>query len=67
MFVESLSTSKNPMQTLIVFLLVLLVSTFLLKMFWNKGLVPYVTILRPLKSLQEALMLSVGLMIVRGC
>lgn len=67
MLVETLTQSKNPVQTLIMFLLVLLVSTFLLQFFWNRGLVPFVSILRPLKNLQEALMLSVGLMIVRGC
>jgi hypothetical protein len=49
------------------FLLVVLVSTFLLKLVWNRGLVPFVTVLRPLKNLQEALMLSLGLVIIRGC
>lgn len=67
MFVESLTQSQKPIETLIMFLLVLLVSTFLIKFFWNRGLVPFVTVLRPIKNLQEALMLSFGLMIIRGC
>jgi len=67
MFVEALTQSKKPVETLIMFLLVLLVSTFLLKFFWNRGLVPFVSVLRPIKNLQEALMLSFGLLIVRGC
>jgi hypothetical protein len=67
MFVEALTQSKKPVETLIMFLLVLLVSTFLLKFFWNRGLVPFVSVLRPIKNLQEALMLSFGLLILRGC
>lgn len=67
MFVEALAQSRKPLETLMMFLLVLLISTFLLKFFWNRGLVPFVSILRPLKNLQEALLLSIGLMVVRGC
>jgi hypothetical protein len=67
MFIESIAKSQNPMETLLMFLLVILVSTFLLKLVWNRGLVPFVTVLRPLKNLQEALMLSLGLVIIRGC
>ena len=67
MFVESLAKSQKPIETMIMFLLVILVSTFLLKFFWNRGLVPFVTVLRPLKNLQEALLLAVALAIVRGC
>lgn len=67
MFVESLAKSQKPIETMIMFLLVILISTFLLKFFWNRGLVPFVTVLRPLKNLQEALILAVALAIVRGC
>tara|TARA_B100001093_G_C26719860_1_gene967352 strand:+ start:68 stop:271 length:204 start_codon:yes stop_codon:yes gene_type:complete len=67
MFVESLAKSQKPIETMIMFLLVILISTFLLKFFWNRGLVPFVTVLRPLKNLQEALLLAVALAIVRGC
>mgnify|MGYP003856069135 FL=1 len=67
MFIESIAKSQNPIETLVMFLLVVLVSTFLLKLVWNRGLVPFVTVLRPLKNLQEALMLSLGLVIIRGC
>jgi len=67
MFVESLAKSQKPIETMIMFLLVILISTFLIKFFWNRGLVPFVTVLRPLKNLQEALILSVALALVRGC
>lgn len=67
MFVESLTKSQKPLETMIMFLLVILISTFLLKFFWNRGLVPFVSVLRPLKNLQEALLLAVALAIVRGC
>lgn len=67
MFIETISKSQKPLEAFMMFLLVILVSTFLIKFFWNRGLVPFVTVLRPLKSLQEALLLSIGLAVVRGC
>ena len=67
MFVEALTKSQKPLETMIMFLLVILISTFLLKFFWNRGRVPFVTVLRPLKNLQEALLLAVTMVIVRGC
>ena len=67
MFVEAITQARQPVQTLMMFLLVLLISTFLLRILWNRGLVPFITVLRPLKNLQEALMLSFGLMVIRGC
>jgi|TARA_B100001094_G_C17828275_1_gene621938 hypothetical protein len=67
MFVETLAKSQKPIETLMMLLVVILISTFLIKFFWNRGLVPFVSVLRPLKNLQEALMLSIGLAIIRGC
>lgn len=63
---ERYSQSESQVEQLIYYLLVILISTFLLKIFWNNGMVPFITILKPIKTMQEALMLSLGLMIVKG-
>ena len=44
--------------------LVLVFQMFLLRFFWNKALVPHVTILRPIPTLTDALMLSLGIAVV---
>jgi hypothetical protein len=51
----------------IIYAIVLLVSTFLLRYLWNESLVKHITVLKPVKSLLDAFLLSVALMILRGC
>ena len=51
----------------IIYAIVLLVSTFLLRYLWNESLVKHITVLKPVKSLLDAFLLSVALMILRCC
>lgn len=44
--------------------LVLFIQMFILRYFWNKALVPHVSVLRPISTLTDALMLSVGIGVV---
>ena len=44
--------------------LALFIQMFLLRYFWNKALVPHVSVLRSIPTLTDALMLSVGFGIV---
>lgn len=56
--------SKNQqdfLQNLMMFILLVIVSAFLVKFFWNRALVPHVTVFRPVKTLLDALLLSIGL------
>ena len=41
-------------------LFILFLKTFLLKYFWNNALVPHITILKPISTLMDSLMLSIG-------
>lgn len=50
---------------LVSFLIVLIISTFIVKFFWNNGLVPHVTVLKPVTSLFDALVLALGLTLLR--
>lgn len=49
---------------ILVVLLVLMIQMFLLKYFWNKALVPHITVLKPINTITQALMLAIGLSLV---
>lgn len=44
--------------------IILFIQMFLLKYFWNKALVPHVSVFRPITTLMDALMLSLGVSVV---
>ena len=48
----------------LVIALILVLQMFLLRFFWNRALVPHVSVLRPISTLTDALMLSVGVGVV---
>ena len=48
------------------FLLVVLISTFLLRLVWNRSLVKHISVLKPINNLLDAFILSLSLQIVRG-
>lgn len=53
--------SGECLRLLLIVLFVLFIQMFLIKYFWNKALVPYITVLKPISTLMDALMLSVGI------
>jgi hypothetical protein len=42
-----------------------LISMFLLRFFWNRSLVPHITIFKPITTLLDALLLSIALNLIR--
>ena len=68
MFKEIIKTkNKSDMLTeLLIFILNVLIATFVLRFAWNRSLVPHVTVLKPLKSMLDAFILALSLTIVRG-
>jgi hypothetical protein len=66
---EIMNTEKpeDRVTMAIIYTLVLLISTLLLRFLWNESLVKHITTLKPIKSLLDAFLLSVALMIIRGC
>lgn len=68
MIQELMDPNREDRMTLaIVYAIVLLISTILLRYLWNESLVKHITVLKPVKSLLDAFLLSVALMILRGC
>jgi|TARA_B100000035_G_scaffold130340_1_gene110776 hypothetical protein len=63
----SQTRSQNERTRIIIlFLINLLISTFLIKLLWNKSLVKHVSTLRKVDTLLEAFILSIALSVVRG-
>jgi hypothetical protein len=61
------SETKSDMLTeLLVFVLNILIATFVLRFAWNRSLVPHITVLKPIKSMLDAFILALSLSIVRG-
>ena len=61
------SQTKSDMLTeLLVFILNILIATFVLRFAWNRSLVPHITVLKPLESMLDAFILAISLSVVRG-
>jgi hypothetical protein len=59
--------NKSDMITeALVFLLNILIGTFLLRVFWNRSLAKHITVLKPISTLFDAFVLSVSIAAVRG-
>ena len=48
------------------FLLMLLISTFLLRIVWNRSLVKHITVLKPINTMLDAFVLALSMAVVRG-
>ena len=67
--ISEITKSRNKSYALmevLVFVLNLLISTFILRLVWNRSLVKHISVLKPIKSLVDAFILSLSVQIVRG-
>ena len=64
--VTKAQNKSDALMEFIFFVLVVLVSTFLLRLVWNRSLVKHITVLKPIDNLMDAFILSLSLQIVRG-
>jgi hypothetical protein len=64
--VTKAQNKSDALMEFLIFVLVVLVSTFLLRLVWNRSLVKHITILKPIDNLMDAFILSLSLQIVRG-
>ena len=51
---------------ILIFTLILLISTFELRFAWNRSLVKHITVLKPINSILDAFILSLSLAVIRG-
>ena len=50
----------------LLFILSILISTFVLRFAWNQSLVKHISALKPIKTFQDAFILSLAISVVRG-
>jgi hypothetical protein len=58
--------TQDAITELFTFVLVILISTFVLRFLWNQSLVKHITVLKKLDTFLDAFMLSLALAVVRG-
>jgi hypothetical protein len=64
--VTKAQNKSDALMEFLIFVLVVLISTFLLRLVWNRSLVKHITVLKPINNLMDAFILSLSLQIVRG-
>lgn len=66
---RDLANSKRPtdfITEILVFILSILISTFVLRFAWNQSLVKHITVLKPISTFTDAFILSLAMAVVRG-
>tara|TARA_B100000768_G_scaffold82252_1_gene77927 strand:- start:143 stop:355 length:213 start_codon:yes stop_codon:yes gene_type:complete len=69
MLQEIFTKTRNKSEVvkeILVFVLNLLISTFILRLVWNRSLSKHIDVLKPIKSLLDAFILSLSIQVVRG-
>jgi hypothetical protein len=66
---NNLIKSENQddvVKQLLVFVLSILISTFILRLVWNSSLVKHITVLKPINSMLDAFILSISIRVIAG-
>ena len=59
-------TNKDALTEILMMVLTILVSTFVLRFTWNNSLSKHISVLKPLNTFLDALLLSISIQVVRG-
>jgi hypothetical protein len=62
----NIKSASGFLQTLVVFLIVVLVNVLVVRFLWNTALVKHVSILKPVDTLFDTLLLSIALTMFQG-
>jgi|TARA_B110000503_G_scaffold88624_1_gene134338 hypothetical protein len=61
------SENKSDMiRELLIFVVSILISTFVLRIVWNSSLVKHITVLKPINTMLDAFILSISLRVISG-
>ncbi len=67
--VDKVVKSENKSDILmefLIFILTILISTFVIRFAWNRSLVKHITVLRPISTMFDAFVLALSLNVIRG-
>ena len=59
-------TKRQIIEEILIFVLTVLVSTFILRFTWNNSLSKYISVLKPIRTFFDALLLSISIQVFRG-
>jgi hypothetical protein len=59
-------SNKDALTEILMMVLSILVSTFVLRFTWNNSLSKHISVLKPLSTFLDALLLSISIQVVRG-
>jgi hypothetical protein len=59
-------TNKDAITEILMIVLSILVTTFVLRFTWNNSLSKHISVLKPLNTFLDALLLSISIQVVRG-
>ena len=59
-------TKRQVIEEILIFALTVLVSTFVLRFTWNNSLSKHISVLKPIRSFFDALLLSISIQVFRG-
>lgn len=59
-------TKSDMLVEFLVFILSILISTFVIRFAWNRSLVKHITILKPISTMLDAFILALSLNVIRG-
>lgn len=65
--ISKAETKSDMVTEFLLYVLLILISTFLLRYLWNRSLVKHISVLKPINSMLDAFLLSFSLFIIRGC
>lgn len=59
-------TNEDAITEILMIVLSILVTTFVLRFTWNNSLTKHISVLKPLNTFLDALLLSISIQVVRG-
>ena len=59
-------TKSQIIEEILIFVLTVLVRTFILRFTWNNSLSKHISVLKPIRSFFDALLLSISMQVFRG-
>ena len=59
-------TKSDMIVEFLVFILSILISTFVIRFAWNRSLVKHITVLKPISTMFDAFILALSLNVIRG-
>ena len=59
-------TKRQIIEEILIFVLTVLVSTFILRFTWNNSLSKHISVLKPIRTFFDALLLSISVQVFRG-